>query len=109
MRIAVSGAHGGGKSTLVADLAAQLPTYEVLQEPYYALLEQGVAFPDLRTPETSEDFELQLERSIKMLVTHSGSDVLFDRCPADYFAYLASLGDAGRNALHRGYRWPQMH
>jgi hypothetical protein len=35
------------------------------------------------------------------MVTHCGSDVLFDRCPVDYFAYLASLGNAGRDTLSR--------
>jgi AAA domain-containing protein len=99
MRIAVTGTHVVGKSTLVADLAAQLPTYEVLEEPYYDLLDEGVPFSETPTP---EDFEVQLERSVELMVMHCGSDVLFDRCPVDYFAYLASLGNAGRNTL---FRW----
>jgi hypothetical protein len=96
MRIAVSGSHVVGKSTLVADLFARLPAYEVLEEPYYDLLAEGVVFSD--TP-TAEDFEVQLERSLALMAIHSGPHVLFDRCPVDYLAYLASLGNAGRQAL----------
>jgi hypothetical protein len=40
-----------------------------------------------------EDFELQLERSIACL--HEGeSNVIFDRCPADFLGYLLTHRDA---------------
>src|SRR5262245_61056219 len=60
VRIAVSGAHGTGKSTLIADLARNLPGYAVAEESYYALLAEGHVFPALPS---REDYELMLERS----------------------------------------------
>ena len=88
MRIAISGAHATGKSTLVAELAQCLPSYETVEEPYYALLAEGHVFAD--RPGV-EDFAVLLERSLATLCRSVGPDILFDRCPADYLAYLAAL------------------
>jgi deoxyadenosine/deoxycytidine kinase len=41
MRIAISGAHGTGKSTLVEMLAERLPGYAVVEELYQLLLDEG--------------------------------------------------------------------
>jgi hypothetical protein len=84
MRIAISGAHGTGKTSLWERLSGFLPDYESYEEPYYQLEGEGHAFtgaPSLR------DFELQLERSIQN-ISSSGQNGLFDRCPADFLAYL---------------------
>ena len=86
MRIAVSGAHGTGKSTLVGELARTLPTYIVVDEPFYALDAEGVVFA---ARPTARDFALMLQRSCAMAATHAGEDVLFDRCPVDHLAYLS--------------------
>jgi predicted ATPase len=86
MRIAVSGAHGTGKTSLAESLANALPGYAVYDEPYYQLESEGHVFagvPGIR------DFELQLERSMKS-ISGSGKDGIFDRCPADILAYLMS-------------------
>src|SRR5688572_12326234 len=91
VRIAVSGSHGVGKSTLVADLARALPGYMVMVEPFVSLVEEGHSFAD---PPTVEDFEAQLERSIEML-GDAGADVLFERCPVDFLAYIAAHEDGG--------------
>ena len=40
-----------------------------------------------------EDFELQLERSIRSLA-EEGTDRIFDRCPADILAYLITHDDS---------------
>lgn len=40
MRIAVSGTHFSGKSTLIASLLKQLPQYAAVEEPYILLEEQ---------------------------------------------------------------------
>jgi len=89
MRIAVSGSHATGKSTLVSELARVLPRYHVVDEPYYVLLDEGHVFA---SEPAAEDFERQLERAIALVADDSGRDVLFDRCPADYCAYLAAIG-----------------
>ena len=90
MRIAISGTHRTGKSTLVAALAASLPTYKTVDEPYCSMEEDGHEFSQ---PPSLEDFEAQLERSIADL-NESGSDVLFDRCPLDILGYLLAHADA---------------
>lgn len=91
MRIAVSGAHATGKSTLIAELRRLLPSHEAVDEPYYALLEAGS--PSAGEP-CREDFEAQLEASIGLITGHGGPDVLFERCPVDYLAYLRCLPGA---------------
>src|SRR5215204_5416079 len=82
MRIAISGTHHSGKSTLVEELSAVLPGYLTVEEPYFLLMEEGHEF----------DFELQLERSIELL-SESEPDVIFDRCPVDMLGYLLVLAE----------------
>jgi len=84
MRIAISGTHSTGKTTLVEELHRALSTYEAFDEPYYLLEEEGHEFGEMPC---LEDFELQLDRSIKC-ITDSEKDSIFDRCPADLLAYL---------------------
>lgn len=97
MRIAISGTHFSGKSTLVGDLADALPAYSVVEEPYVLLAEEGYEFSEMPSV---EDFELQLERSFECL-NESDPDVLFDRCPADHLAYLLTHSDAEAFDLER--------
>jgi energy-coupling factor transporter ATP-binding protein EcfA2 len=91
VRIAFSGSHRVGKSTLVELLAGALPHYTTVDEPYYLLEEEGYECSE--TPSV-EDFEAQLERSLATL-EEGERNVLFDRCPADIFAYLFAHDDAG--------------
>src|SRR5688572_1296873 len=97
MRIAISGSHRTGKSTLLAELAARLPQYTSVDEPYHLLEEEG---HELSHPPSREDFEAQLERSIEE-VRAAGDDTLFDRCPLDLLAYLAVHEDADGFDLER--------
>ena len=90
MRIAISGSHHSGKSTLVEELSAVLPGYLTVEEPYYLLAEEG---HELAEMPSVEDFELQLERSIECL-SGSEPDVIFDRCPIDMLGYLLAHPDA---------------
>lgn len=90
MRIAVSGAHRTGKTTLVEELARALRDYTVVEEPYHQLEEEGHEFAEMPS---LEDFELQLERSIGCLVD-SEQNTILDRCPADILAYLITHEDA---------------
>lgn len=84
MRLAFSGSHGSGKTTLVEALAELLPAYDSVPEPYHQLLDAGHGFQD---PPSREDFEAQLELALDTLAA-SGPDTLFDRCPLDLVAYL---------------------
>jgi hypothetical protein len=90
MRIAVSGSHLVGKTTLAEALADTLTGHEFVPEPYYLLEEEGHEFAEMPS---LEDFELQLERSIQC-VHDSGPDVVFDRCPLDILGYLVTHRDA---------------
>jgi nicotinamide riboside kinase len=99
MRVAVSGAHATGKSTLIAELRLHLLDHLVVEEVYHALLDEGQLFG--QSP-TAEDFEVQLERSCSVLATQRSRDVIFDRCPVDYLAYLAVVG--GQDSLEPWFR-----
>jgi hypothetical protein len=90
MRIAVSGTHRTGKSTLVADLAAVLSGHATVAEPYQLLEDEGYDFPE--TP-SLEDYQRQLERSLESM-REVRADAVFERCPADFLAYLMCLPDA---------------
>lgn len=91
MRIAVSGTHRSGKSTLIEALATLLPRYATVDEPYELLEQDGYEFAH---PPSLEDFEAQLEQSIASLAEEDGRHVLFDRSPLDFVAY-ASLHEDG--------------
>ena len=97
MRIAVTGTHGSGKTTLVDDFIAAYPGYEHEQEPYWALAQQGTPFAD---GATSADLEEQLEQSCTMILASVASpDIVYDRCPLDFIAYLEVV------AAQEGFEW----
>jgi hypothetical protein len=90
MRVAVSGTHCSGKTTLVEDFVAAHPEYAHVPEPFESLSEAGVVFSD---PPTVSDYLEQLEHSIETLHAHETEEnVILDRCPLDFVAYLSVLG-----------------
>ena len=89
MRIAISGTHFSGKSSLVQALSEALPQYTTVDEPYHLLQEEGHEFAERPS---LEDFELQLERAIENL-EETSPNIIFDRCPADILGYLLSDAD----------------
>ena len=70
-------------------LSEVLPAYELIEEPYRVLEEEGYEFSD---PPSVEDYERQLRRSIESLAA-APTDVLLDRCPLDFVAYLQPVDD----------------
>ena len=64
MRVAFSGTHRSGKSTLLEHVAERLPRYATVDEPYYLLEEEG--YETAEEP-SIQDFEAQLERSLSSL------------------------------------------
>ena len=90
MRIAVSGSHLVGKTTLAEAVAEALPGHVLVPEPYRLLEEEGHGFGEMPS---IEEFELQLERSFQCLQA-SGPDAVFDRCPLDLVGYLLTHQDA---------------
>jgi len=91
MKIAITGAHRVGKTTLAEKLQEYLTDYELRIEPYFELEELGYLFSEL--PDV-DDFIEQLEYSIKQITT-SGNNVIFDRCPIDFLAYIQSIDESG--------------
>jgi predicted ATPase len=86
MRIAVTGTHRVGKSTLIEALEDRLAEYRAVDEPYLLLEEEGYEFA---SPPCLEDFLEQLRRSMELLEDEEGArNVLFDRCPLDFLGYL---------------------
>lgn len=90
MRIAVSGTHGVGKSTLIDEFLRVHPEFEHEPEPYAVLVEDyGEEFSE---EPTVEDFLRQLEFNLERLGQHaSGEKVIYERCPLDFLAYLNAL------------------
>lgn len=84
MRIAVSGTHRAGKSTLVEDLAERLRGHRVVDEPYDLLEEEGFEFGD---PPALDEWLEQLRRSLDEIEGDDSPDLLLDRCPLDLLAY----------------------
>jgi hypothetical protein len=87
VRIAITGTHGVGKSTLVEGLRLRLPGHDAIKEPFYTLAEAGFAF---ELPPTTEQFALLVSESVRAL-SLKRRNVVFDRCPLDYLAYLIAL------------------
>ena len=94
MRIAVSGTHCSGKSTLVDEFLAAHRDYAHEPEPYEWLeaLDDGLAdVPD------ADAFQRQLEISVERLRSYApGTRVIAERSPLDFIAYLLALEELGR-------------
>jgi hypothetical protein len=90
MKIAITGAHRVGKTTLAEKLQEVHPDYELVKEPYYELEELGVAFSEI--PDVYDYIE-QLEYSLKQIPI-SGDNVIFDRCPFDFLAYIQAINES---------------
>ena len=90
MRIAVSGTHGVGKSTLIDEFLRTHPEFTHEPEPYTVMVEEfGEEFSD---EPTVEDLRRQLEFNIDRLRQHTpGEKVIYERCPIDFIAYIDAL------------------
>ncbi len=92
-----------GKSTLAGDFVENHPEFVLESEPYHVLQERfGIDFAE---EPTQESFMTQLEYSLERTNAYERNDnVIFDRCPIDYIAYLMYVskrdsGNAARNHL----------
>jgi len=90
MRIAVSGTHGVGKSTLITEFLRLHPEFAHEPEPYQTLVEDyGEEFA---AEPCVEDFLRQLEFNLERLGQHAAEEnVIYERCPLDFVAYLRAL------------------
>lgn len=90
MRIAVSGTHGVGKSTLIEEFLRLHPEFEHEPEPYEVMVDDyGEEFS---AEPRVEDFLRQLEFNLERLGQHARDEkVIYERCPLDFLAYINAL------------------
>jgi uridine kinase len=82
VRIAISGTHFSGKSTLVGGLSDALPTYSIVEEPYVLLAEEGYEFAEMLQDillEDSFDFDVEVievtgarDERVRRVMAHLG-------------------------------------
>ncbi|MCS4304097.1 AAA family ATPase [Chryseobacterium sp. BIGb0232] len=84
MRIAFTGSHRVGKTTLAEEIVDSLPNYEFRNEPYLQLEEQGYLFSEIPS---LDDYIEQFNFSVEQ-IQHSEGNIIFDRCPLDLLAYI---------------------
>ena len=81
VRIVVSGTHAVGKSTLVSDFAMSHPQFQVLTDPFDLV--------DVHDDASAASFHDQLDLAAeRLLVLEKGADVIAERGPLDFVAYL---------------------
>ncbi len=90
MRVAVSGSHRTGKSTLLAAFVDRRP--ECIYEPEaYEALADDIALTDSEGP-TPEGLQSLLEYTVAAVTSHGpGALMVFERSPVDYLAYAAAI------------------
>ena len=96
MRVAISGTHCCGKSTLIDAFLSSHDTYSHEPEPYEVL--QDLYGEDFGAEPGADEFFRQLEYQVERLQQYTtGDQVIFERSPADFLAYLLALDDLGRD------------
>lgn len=90
MRIAISGTHCTGKSTLIDEFLRTHTDYVHEPEPYTVLVEDfGEEFSE---EPRIDDFQRQLKFNLERLKHHTReARVIYERCPIDFLAYIATL------------------
>src|SRR5262245_25255481 len=89
MRLAVSGSHGTGKSTLIAAFLERCPQY-VLEPEAFETVGDDVDLSDSGGP-TSEGLRVLLEHTARAMARYPpGAHVVHERSPVDYLAYAAA-------------------
>lgn len=101
MRIAVSGSHSLGKSTVVNDWVARNPDFTREEEPYRALGLYGPYEILFRDESTRLHNGIQLYYNVSRVNRYASStdNVIFDRAPVDYLAYSQYTADTGRTDI----------
>ncbi len=87
MRVAVSGTHSVGKSTLVTDIHKTFAGYVHEEEPYRALRDVYPIKFGKESTRYCNGVQLFFNVSRVQHYASKASRVVFDRCPVDYIAY----------------------
>ena len=101
MRIAVSGSHCSGKTTLIDEFLRAHPDFAHEPEPYTRLVEDyGEEFS---AEPCADDFRRQLEFNADRLRRYpAGERVICERSPVDFLAYILALKDLNREDVDSG-------
>ena len=101
MRIAVSGSHCSGKTTLIDEFLRVHPEFAHEPEPYTILVEDyGEEFS---SEPCADDFYRQLEFNVDRLRRYpAGERVIYERSPVDFLAYILALKDLNREDVDPG-------
>lgn len=92
MRIVVSGTHASGKSTLIADFHAAHPEYLLFGDPFDDLENEVI------DPAGEASFAGQLRiTAARLQASADRPDVIAERGPLDFAAYLIALEQRGRS------------
>jgi len=93
LRVAVSGSHGVGKSTLIASFLDRHPEYAHEPEAFEVLADD-VDITESGAP-TAEGLRVLLEYTVSAVESRAAqAHVMFERSPVDYLAYAAASGGA---------------
>ena len=105
MRIAISGSHSLGKSTVVNDWVAAHPEFRREEEPYRALALNGPYEILFRESSTRLHNGLQLYYNVSRVNRYSSAadDVIFDRAPVDYLAYSQYTANQGTTDIDSAF------
>lgn len=105
MRIAISGSHSLGKSTVVNDWVATHREYLREEEPYRALGMNGPYEIRFRDASTRLQNGIQLYYNIARVHRYatSADDVVFDRAPVDYLAYSQFTAECGTTDIDESF------
>ena len=102
MRIAISGTHSMGKSTMVDDFLQAHPEYIHEIEPYRALRDDH----ELRFAKQSTRYciQVQLDYTFERMKRYAeGDNVIYDRCPVDFIPYSLYTNKYGLTDLNLAY------
>jgi hypothetical protein len=105
MRIAVSGSHSLGKSTVVNDWVHAHPDFIREEEPYRALGLHGPYEIRFRDESTRLQNGIQLYYSLSRVFRYASPawPVIFDRAPVDYIAYSQYTADCGTTDIDQAF------
>jgi AAA domain-containing protein len=93
VRVAVSGSHNTGKSTLIATFVDLRPEYRYEPEAYETLADDVPL--DASEGPSPEGLQSLLDYTIAAIGSHAAdTSVVFERSPIDYLAYASACRDA---------------
>lgn len=94
-RIAIIGASGTGKTTLVQALAEHLPGIPIIPEQATVIITEWGEIPRLMAPERRAAFQAEImRRAVALEQGHQGSGFIADRCVIDNLAYARAMPNA---------------